>query len=145
MASAPLRGMWIPLPQRLIQMVRLKTEMPIQWRKIVHDISKDRIMPQSQRECPIETGALKSTGRVHTPVISKAGRTARVVLTYGGMSEITGQMVDYAVIQHEGGGNKKTPGTKWKYLEDPVNQHIPIILGSLRAVTLATTTRIFAI
>jgi hypothetical protein len=147
MASAPLRGIWIPLPQRLIQMVRLRTEMPIQWRKVIHGISEGQIMPQSQRECPVDTGALRSTGKVHNPVISKSGGIARIALTYGGVSSITGQFVHYAVIQHEAFPNKGkaiNPNAKMKYLEDPINMHKPIILGALRAATLATVRKIFA-
>jgi hypothetical protein len=147
MASAPLRGIWIPLPQRLIQMVRLRTEMPIQWRKVIHGIAERQIMPQSRRECPVDTGALQSTGKVHNPVISKSGGVARISLTYGGVSSVTGQFVHYAVIQHESYREKKrlkNPMAKWKYLEDPVYSHIPVILGSLRATMLATVRKIFA-
>lgn len=126
----------------------MRVEMPVQWRKIIHDISKDGIMRQSQRECPVDTGALRSTGKVHSPTIGKAGHLAKIALTYGGMSPVTGQFVQYAVIQHEFFKDKKKEknlDAKWKYLEDPVNQHRPVILSSLRAITLATTKRIFAI
>jgi len=89
------------------------------------------IMAQSQAEVPRETNTLGDSGYIKAPVETPTG--VEIELGYGGPKDkrnpSSGQMAsEYALYQHEtpgtppGGGNYHPYG-KWKYLEDPINQH----------------------
>jgi hypothetical protein len=47
------------------------------------------------------------------------------------------------VIQHERYVKKRTAGTKWKYLEDPVYTHKWVIYKQLRKTTTDLTNALF--
>ncbi len=94
------------------------------------------IMTESLKECPYdptndheEDGGLhlNDTADVQGPFID--GGNVSVALTYS---------KPYAVIQHETQGfDHPTPGTKWKFLEDPMMQRAPFLATNLiRAVNL---------
>lgn len=67
------------------------------------------VFADSQRQVPVDTGNLKSSGRIEpaTP------REMAVTLSYGGTASA------YAIIVHE------THATKSKYLEQPARNAIP--------------------
>lgn len=79
------------------------------------------IFSESQRIVPVDTGALRDSGQVTTPVVS--GVTVEVEIGYGGPA------APYALYVHEippppaksSGGRSAThnPPTAWKYLEGP--------------------------
>ncbi|MBC7340892.1 MAG: HK97 gp10 family phage protein [Clostridia bacterium] len=81
------------------------------------------IMTESKKQCPVDTGTLKSTGYVEQPKYS--GGQVTVQMGYGGPA------APYAVIVHEGYGphaitakNAKVlaaPANKWK--GGPVNEY----------------------
>lgn len=85
--------------------------------------SAETIMTRSRDEfCPINTGALKSTGTVGLPEID--GSNVRVELGYGGPT------VGYAIFVHEMNKNYNH-GKQWKYLETPLKEGIPDIERNL--------------
>jgi len=81
------------------------------------------VMTESKRQCPVDTGALRSTGHVELPKYS--GNKVTVQMGYGGPA------APYADIVHEGYGphvieakNAKVlavPANKWK--GGPVNEY----------------------
>jgi hypothetical protein len=81
----------------------------------------ERIMGESKGECPVDTGALRSSGNV---VEEEAGS---VTLNYP---------LDYAVYVHE---NMEAihPTGKAKFLEDPVNRALPSIPEKIGAAITA--------
>jgi hypothetical protein len=66
---------------------------------------------QSQKEVPIKTGVLRSSGQVLPP--SVVGNEVFVEVVYGGAAE------KYAMIQHENESFNHPRGGKAKYLYDP--------------------------
>lgn len=68
----------------------------------------------SQQVVPVRYGVLKSSGKVHDPVMR--GTEAVVDITYGGAA------APYAVYVHElpPSRARHDPPTRWKYLERPV-------------------------
>lgn len=85
------------------------------------------IMKESVRRCPLEFGPLRASATVHPPDVS--GRDVSVTLSYGGPS------ARYALAVHErmGPTNWSEPGTGPKYLEGPVLEAKPKLLGRLAA------------
>ncbi len=71
-----------------------------------------KMMAVSQRQVPVRTGVLRSTGHVYPPV--QRGRAVEVMLAYGGPA------APYAWMQHENLDISHDEPTKAKYLEDPV-------------------------
>lgn len=83
------------------------------------------IMYVSQREVPVDTGTLKSSGQVGMP---ERGPTAiEVTLGYGygeAVNPKTGEIAaEYAVPVHERVFVKHAPPTKAKFLEDPATAY----------------------
>lgn len=70
------------------------------------------IMNESKKIVPVDTGALKTSGRVENPTITADG--IEVVMGYGGPS------APYAAIVHEDPDAQHGPGKTYKYLEIPV-------------------------
>ena len=75
------------------------------------------VLSASRKEVPYLHGALSSSGRVHEPFM--VGKTTSVEITYGGVSG-GGEMVNYAILQHENKDFKHAPGLKYHYLQDPM-------------------------
>jgi len=71
-----------------------------------------RIMNESKKIVPVDTGALKTSGRVEMPVITPNG--IEVTIGYGGPA------APYAGIVHEDPDAQHGPGKTYKYLEIPV-------------------------
>lgn len=84
----------------------------------------DTVMIESKRECPYDidnphddgTPHMRDTGLVEGPIIEEDG--VAVLLSYD---------VPYAAIQHETPEYRHRYPEKWKFLEDPMNRHIPRI------------------
>ena len=79
----------------------------------------------SQDEVPVDTGALKASGRVRPEVgVYERGNELSVELTYGGTA------MEYAIIVHE---NLESfhPHGKAKYLEDPMSRQVQGISGRI--------------
>ena len=85
-------------------------------------LEAERIMGKSKRLVPVDTGALRASGHVQTPVI--VGKKVSVTLGYGGAA------VPYAVIVHERPARHNAP-TQFKYLEMPLNEAIPGMAGRI--------------
>ena len=73
-----------------------------------------KIMNESKKECPVDTGLLRSTGRVDDAVIE--GGSVRVDLGY---------YTNYAIFVHEDLTKHHVWPTKAKFLEDPINRAMP--------------------
>ena len=69
---------------------------------------------QSQKEVPVKTGVLRSSGNVVPPSI--VGNDVIVEVVYGGNAK------DYAYIQHENESFNHPRGGKAKYLYDPAKE-----------------------
>lgn len=79
----------------------------------------------SQDEVPVDTSALKTSGRVRPETgVFERGNEVYVELTYGGTA------VDYAIIVHENLGAYHPHG-KAKYLEDPLTRQVVGIAGRI--------------
>jgi hypothetical protein len=76
---------------------------------ILYDAAS-KIMADSAREVPVETGTLRASGFVQKPVSDGGGWS--VTMGYGGLAKA------YALIQHEGDFSHPRGG-KRKYLYDP--------------------------
>lgn len=74
-------------------------------------VEGERIMKESKKIVPVDTGALRSSGHVKVPVLS--GSRVSVTLAYGGSA------APYAVFVHEKANARHRPPTRWKYLEEP--------------------------
>jgi hypothetical protein len=88
----------------------------------MHDAT-DELLRISREEAPLDKGTLRETSGKRVTV-SPTGVTGEVYFnaTERGSS---GDRVNYALIVHEMDTfkNPTTPGTKPKYLEDPLTQH----------------------
>lgn len=73
----------------------------------------EAIMAEAKVLCPVDTGALRSTGRVWRA--EWFGNTAIVMLTFGGYG------VNYTEPVHERLDVRHTPPTQAKFLEAPMN------------------------
>jgi hypothetical protein len=79
----------------------------------------------SQDEVPVDTGALKASGRVRPDSgVYNRGNEVYVELTYGGTA------VDYGVYVHEN-LEANHPHGKAKYLEDPMTRQVNGISGRI--------------
>ena len=79
----------------------------------------------SQDEVPVDTGALKASGRVRPETgVFERGNEVSVELTYGGTA------TEYSIYVHE---NLESyhPHGKAKYLEDPMTRQINGISGRI--------------
>ena len=91
-------------------------------------VEAELTMTDSKKEVPVDTGALRDSGFVEAPKITS--KEISVTLGYGGVAAKvnpkTGQSSDnYAIIVHErlpGEVHWRSPGTKEKYLEDPIKK-----------------------
>ena len=72
------------------------------------------IFEQSQEEVPVDTNALRTSGKLGLPQLE--GQSVVVEISYGGAA------VDYAMIVHEDLEARHREGKKAKYLEDPARR-----------------------
>lgn len=86
----------------------------------------EELMTESKEECPVDTGALRSSGYVGD--VGHAGLVSTVRLGYGGVAAKvnpkTGETTEvYAVEVHEDLTTHHKVG-KAKFLEDPYNRRV---------------------
>ena len=98
----------------------------------------EKIMTESKRIVPVDTGNLRASGHVFPPLVS-AGSTMTVGLRYGGTA------AKYALSVHENPRSGRTGGItpsgrkrkryaatgRWKYLEEPVTRALPGLMARL--------------
>lgn len=89
-----------------------RTQVPRAAFEVGHEAFAD-----SQRECPVETGALRGSGHVKTPKVSAS--EIEIEIAYGGPA------ADYAIYVHEDLDAHHDAPTKAKFLEDPVKKIAP--------------------
>lgn len=89
-------------------------------------LQAEGIMTKSRRLVPVDTGALRASGRVEDPNFETATRVV-AELSYGGSA------APYALYVHEDLNARHSVGQA-KYLEQPVRAALP---GFVRAVTSA--------
>lgn len=92
---------------------KLSSEDRQAFKRALKTFVEDTIGPESQDECPVETGALRRSWEVDDPVESTNG----VFITFG-------YNTDYAIYVHENLEAHHAEGKKAKFLEDPLNRHI---------------------
>lgn len=79
----------------------------------------------SQDEVPVDTGALKASGRVRPETgVFESGNEVYVELTYGGSA------TEYSIYVHEN-LEANHPHGKAKYLEDPMSRQVVGISGRI--------------
>lgn len=91
-------------------------------------IEGERIMGESKRLCPVDTGTLRSSGRVQPP--EQDSERVVVRMTYGGAA------APYAVSVHENLNAYHSPPTQAKFLEQPALEARETMPGRL-AYTMA--------
>lgn len=91
----------------------------------------ETVMAASKRLVPVDTGALRASGRV-SPV-TQVGRSLMVVLSYGGPA------APYALAVHERPDQWHDPPTQWKYLEQPMLELARTFEGRLVAAVQRAT------
>lgn len=84
------------------------------------------VFDRSQDICPIDTGALRSSGVVNQPEVE--GDDVFVLIQYGGAA------APYAVIQHENLEYYHEPPTQAKYLEAPLVERTVEFNAAMREV-----------
>lgn len=92
----------------------LAGQSPIVVARSMND-SAEKTMARSKAEyCPVDTGALRSSGMVQTSI---NGPVVETKLGYGGAAQ------NYAVYVHEINKNYRG-GRSWKYLEIPLKEDL---------------------
>lgn len=82
----------------------------------------EEIMTDAKRLTPVDTGALRGSGHVRSPVVTP--RMVAVTLGFGGPA------IRYALVQHERTDFHHTVGQA-KFLEQPLRQRVPHLLQQL--------------
>jgi len=90
---------------------------------------------------PIDTGALRRSGRVEGPRKQGGGgsRATLVTVSFGGPS--TPRYVDYAVYVHEIAEARHAPPTQWKFLETVWNRRRSTMAARIASVAAARARR----
>lgn len=81
------------------------------------------VFSESQLEVPVDTGLLKSTGKIQP--IQRNDDGIETAITY---------TTDYALWVHERLEIRHKPPTKAKYLEDPMKRHSGFFAASLKDI-----------
>ena len=85
-------------------------------------------MIESNGECPYDQNNAHEDG---TPHLRDTGKVEGPINTGDGVMVILSYDTPYAAIQHEVPEYRHDWPEKWKYLEDPVNRHIPRLAPNL--------------
>lgn len=80
-------------------------------------------MAESKTLVPLDDGPLRASGFVEPPVFR--GREIEVTLGYGGPA------APYAIEQHENLDYEHAPGRQAKYLEQPLRESAPHLMGRI--------------
>jgi hypothetical protein len=75
-----------------------------------------RVLIPSRKICPIDTGALRSSGWADASVVSG-----------GWIRGSVGYDTDYALKVHEDPDMRHAPPTRWKFLEEPFVMNAPLV------------------
>lgn len=84
----------------------------------------NEVLNASKRIVPVDTGALKNSGRVEQPKITP--RDVSVEITYGGAA------APYALYVHEDPDASHAPGKTFKFLEKPARERAPIFTRKVK-------------
>jgi hypothetical protein len=133
-----LKGEFVGLTQAITGLQKLERGQPEAVARGAYGWYEE-VMTQSKKECPVDTGALKSTGHVEKPVIS--GSVVTIVGGYGGPAgsgthvgihsgRKPPEQVGYAEHVHENLAANH-PSGKAKFLEDPINEAWPKLDGDI--------------
>lgn len=95
-------------------------------------IEGEKVMTEAKRLTPVDTGTLRSSGRVGKP--SRQGASITLPLTFGGPAQ------EYAVYVHEDLTARHTNGEA-KFLEGPVKRHASRFGANVAATVRAAMTR----
>jgi hypothetical protein len=79
----------------------------------------------SQRLVPVDTGTLRRSGILETPV--ERNNNIEVIIGYGGAASA------YALKQHEDLSYRHKEGQTAKYLENPVRERVPSFQNNIRS------------
>jgi len=80
------------------------------------------ILGESKKQCPVDTGTLRSTGHVTEPKYTKS--SVEIQIGYGGAA------APYAIYVHERLDLRHKVG-KAKFLEDPMKEALPKLPSSI--------------
>lgn len=86
----------------------------------VRDHLENDVFPKTQEKVPVETGALKSTGRVED-----GSTPGEHVIWYGDSAVNNDALVDYAAAVHEIGHARHDPPTQYKFVQEPLEESVP--------------------
>ncbi len=89
----------------------------------MHDVIAEEVFPRTQELCPRDSGALVATGKVTDP-----DKDGLVMITYGDPGDKTGI---YAIVQHERLDLNHPNGGVAKYVEIPLNEAAPTLVGRI--------------
>lgn len=78
-------------------------------------LEAEKVMAESVRQVPVDTGVLRASATVSAPIIS--GSNVSVELGYGGAASA------YAMVQHERTDFNHPNGGKAKFLSDPLHNY----------------------
>lgn len=101
---------------------RIPNHLPNLLEKAIYEEAQV-IFNESQKIVPVDTGALRSSGVVHSPKTENNRTFVRV--TYGGPA------AHYALYVHESLTNRHAAPTQAKYLETPLYRQVPVLIKNL--------------
>lgn len=84
----------------------------------------NEVLNESKKLVPVDTGALKNSGRVEQPRVD--GRGVSVEVTYGGAA------APYALYVHEDPDASHAAGKTYKFLEIPAKKRAPIFTRNVK-------------
>lgn len=132
----------VNLPQRITQLNSLRSRTPRALGVRLRKLAEDPILKESKRLVPVDTGALRSTGKVH-PLKKLTGMQYKVDITYGGQADEFKKRVKYAIIQHENLRFLHPKGGMAKFLEIPVFMYSASVIPKNLIGRVAELTRKF--
>lgn len=95
----------------------------------------EQVMTRAKELCPVDTGALRSTGHVDPP--ERKGQDFEIVLGFGGPA------VPYAEEVHENLEARHNEGQQAKFLETPLNEALPEITRAMELAFKAEFDKVF--
>lgn len=109
----------------LDKMVRMERDAPAVLGRLMYMYAND-VFNRSQYLVPVDTGALRSSGRVEAPVLE--GFQVVVSIKYGGAAAPYALWVHEVPPPEESVAGERSayhlPPTQWKYLEEPLMETI---------------------
>jgi hypothetical protein len=99
---------------------RLKEKRDETARDVVRRHMEEDVFPLTQELVPVDTGALKATGRVEP-----GDSQNETVIWYGDSAVEDDAAVDYAAAVHEIEEHKHMPPTQAKFVQQPLEESVP--------------------